>query len=262
MDLLKKTVDQLLNKARPAEHPPAAPVEPKFDAQKDRSPFASTSWQTFAAPNINVHTTFVPAPSTALFAPTTRRNVNPLMDKLASPSSVFHLPGRTEDDSFLGSNPFTLDGASMDRYRAQLYSKVTHNLAPAGAPGFKPSFFTAPATQSEADAQVLEAATRQTALVAHEARSTLAAGLLKSFWATFTGSNPHAQVELLAGRAELKVVPVASSSAARENAVEELGRGLAGLAVAAPAAAAATTSGTAAAQGQSSALAAFGGRKA
>jgi FtsZ-binding cell division protein ZapB len=258
LDVLKKTVEELLNKARPLDHPP----EPKFNPVKDRSPFAtassSASWAN-SMPSINVHTTFVPSPTaSALFASQQRRNMNPLMDKV-NKDAVFHLPGQKEDDSFFGANPFTLDGPSLDRYRSQLYSSLTNNLnqAKTPLPGFKPSFFSALAStesdsNSAADQAVLQAATLQTAFVAQEAASTLLKGLLKSFWSTFSGSNPHTSAEgvadLLAGRAELKIVSRGNNGATRE--VEDLNARLQGLSVA---------SGSSKSSGQGLVL--FGGRK-
>lgn len=156
LDLLKKTVDELLNKARPSSQPAMSSssniLTPKLN--KDQSIFHSKS--SFgpgghtALNSLDVHTLFMPTPSPAAFAAAqtaARRNMNPRLNKLLpSPDHVAHLPGNATDDSFFGSNPYLLDGNHLDSYRASLYGKLTANIngAKADPVNFQPSYFSMP----------------------------------------------------------------------------------------------------------------------
>jgi len=278
LDLLKKTVDELLSQARPASTevsttalattaPRVSSPVLKPNMTKDRSPFASSSWGPGgfgALPSLNVHTTFVPSPTANLFTLPLQpkvKNMNPNMNGFDRQTNGQHLPGNAEDESFFGSNPFLLNGQAIDRYRAQLYGKLTHNIQNQQQPvaGFRPSFFAplqpkSPAastsasssyTQEQVDQDVMDVATRQTAYVASVAQNTLLSGLVKTFWKTFAGGNPFESsstaadqvADLLNGKAELRIVPtrsspsIASSSVSEVSRVDELSRGMVGLTV-------------------------------
>lgn len=261
LDLLKTTVEKLLAENRAPQTPTASTSTSLLpNLSKDVSPFNTRSSFADVLPRLNVHTTLVPAAASAFALPA--RNMNPAMNGTLNPALQQHLPGRSEDDSFWGSNPLTLNGTSMDRYRGALYGKLAHNLngirssKENPAFNFKPSFF-APfaknavskdrqlhddvsddeeeegnAGNSDIEGRVQGAVARQTAYVAQVATSTLAQGVFRSFWNTFVGANPHAPnaqqvADLLAGRSELRVMPAGRQALA--SPVEELSTSLAGL---------------------------------
>lgn len=246
LEQLKKTVDELLNQARPTPMPLASSstnhsnvLTPNLD--KDKSGFASSFGPGghHALGSLNVHTLFLPEPSPAAFAATAaRRNINPRLNSLhPTQEDKAHLPGHSEDESFFGSNPYLLNGDHLDQYRASLYSKLTHNINGGKSNDlthFQPSYFTSPAassdplkalsasqtslplsptrTDGDVEQEVHSAVQAQTARVASLASTSLLTNMFRIFVNTFVGAEPAHVSDLLAGRATLQVAPSASSS--------------------------------------------------
>merc|ERR1712072_21835 len=161
LTLLRKTVDELLDNARPspAGGQTASPAPQSSTAantiltpnmSKDKSIYGSSFGPGGHNPlgSLDVHTLFVPEPSPSAFASAARRNINPRLNNVAPPAADHkaHLAGQQPlDDSFMASNPYLFGPDHLDKYRASLYSKLTQNIngAKANPLNFQPTYFAA-----------------------------------------------------------------------------------------------------------------------
>lgn len=161
LTLLRKTVDELLDNARPspAGGQTASPAPQSSTAantiltpnmSKDKSIYGSAFGPGGHNPlgSLDVHTLFVPEPSPSAFASAARRNINPRLNNVLPPSAdqKAHLAGQQPlDNSFMASNPYLFGPDHLDKYRASLYSKLTQNIngAKADPLNFQPTYFAA-----------------------------------------------------------------------------------------------------------------------